>query len=100
SGRGGNGAAGAGAAADREAGQGDDGMSPIALGVVVFLPIFLFSRWIRILNEYERAVTFWLGRLAPAPKGPGLVLIFWPFERMVKVSFGPVVATLPVTDGI
>jgi regulator of protease activity HflC (stomatin/prohibitin superfamily) len=74
--------------------------SPIAIAVVVFLAVFLFSRWIRILNEYERAVTFWLGRLAPAPKGPGLVLIFWPFERMVKVSLRTVVLDVPSQDVI
>jgi regulator of protease activity HflC (stomatin/prohibitin superfamily) len=57
-----------------------------AIGIVFIIGIFLFSRWVNILKEYERAVTFWLGRLSPQPKGPGLVLIFWPFETMVKVS--------------
>ncbi len=75
-------------------------MSPIAIGVVVVLAVFLFSRWINILNEYERAVTFWLGRLAPSPKGPGLVLIFWPFEKMVKVSLRTVVLDVPSQDVI
>ncbi len=75
-------------------------MNPIAIGVVVVLAIFLFSRWINILNEYERAVTFWLGRLAASPKGPGLVLIFWPFERMVKVSLRTVVLDVPPQDVI
>ena len=75
-------------------------MSPIAIGVVVVLAIFLFSRWINILNEYERAVTFWLGRLSATPKGPGLVLIFWPFERMVKVSLRTVVLDVPPQDVI
>jgi regulator of protease activity HflC (stomatin/prohibitin superfamily) len=75
-------------------------MNPIAIGVVVVLAIFLFSRWINILNEYERAVTFWLGRLSSAPKGPGLVLIFWPFEKMVKVSLRTVVLDVPPQDVI
>ena len=35
----------------------------------IFVVIFFLSKWVNILNEYERAVTFWLGRLAPAPKG-------------------------------
>ncbi len=57
-------------------------MPSIGFGLIaiVFVGIFLFSRWVNILREYERAVTFWLGRLSPHPKGPGLVLIFWPFE--------------------
>ena len=68
------------------------------IGLIVILGIFLFSRWVNVLNEYERAVTFWLGRLASHPKGPGLVLIFWPFERMVKVSLRTVVLDVPPQD--
>jgi regulator of protease activity HflC (stomatin/prohibitin superfamily) len=73
-----------------------DGM--YGIGLIVIIGIFLFSRWVNILNEYERAVTFWLGRLAPKPKGPGLVLIFWPLEKMVKVSLRTVVLDVPPQD--
>jgi regulator of protease activity HflC (stomatin/prohibitin superfamily) len=62
----------------------------------VFL-IFLF-KWINILKEYERAVTFWLGRLSKQPKGPGLVLIFWPFETMVRISLRTIVHDVPSQD--
>lgn len=75
-------------------------MSPIALGVIAVIVLFLFSRWVNILNEYERAVTFWLGRLSAQPKGPGLVLIFWPFERMVKIPLRTVVHDVPPQDVI
>jgi regulator of protease activity HflC (stomatin/prohibitin superfamily) len=68
------------------------------IGLVVVLGLFLFSRWVNVLNEYERAVTFWLGRLSRQPKGPGLVLIFWPLERMVKVSLRTVVLDVPPQD--
>jgi regulator of protease activity HflC (stomatin/prohibitin superfamily) len=68
--------------------------------VVVVVGLFILFRWINILNEYERAVTFWLGRLAPRPKGPGLVFIFWPFERMIKVSLRTVVLDVPPQDVI
>jgi regulator of protease activity HflC (stomatin/prohibitin superfamily) len=68
--------------------------------VVVVVGLFILFRWINILNEYERAVTFWLGRLAPRPKGPGLVFIFWPFEKMVKVSLRTVVLDVPPQDVI
>jgi regulator of protease activity HflC (stomatin/prohibitin superfamily) len=73
-------------------------MSPYATGVVVFFALILVFRWINILNEYERAVTFWLGRLGDRPKGPGLVFIFWPFERMVKISLRTVVLDVPPQD--
>jgi regulator of protease activity HflC (stomatin/prohibitin superfamily) len=77
-------------------------MPSIGFGViaVVVVGIFLFSRWVNILREYERAVTFWLGRLAAQPKGPGLVLIFWPFETMVKVSLQTEAFEVPPQDVI
>ena len=70
---------------------------PVAIVLIVF---FLLSRWINVLQEYERAVTFWLGRLSAHPKGPGLVLIFWPFERMVKIPLRTVVLEVPPQDVI
>ena len=75
-------------------------MSLYGIVLVVVIGFFLFSRWVNILNEYERAVTFWLGRLSRQPKGPGLVLIFWPFERMIKISLRTVVHNVPPQDVI
>src|SRR6185436_5352821 len=71
-----------------------------ALVVVVAFALIVISKWLNVLNEYERAVTFWLGRLAATPKGPGLVFIFWPFERMVKMSMRTVVLDVPPQDVI
>jgi regulator of protease activity HflC (stomatin/prohibitin superfamily) len=67
---------------------------------VVFVAIIFISKWINILNEYERAVTFWLGRLSPQPKGPGLTFIFWPFETMIRISLRTVVLDVPPQDVI
>ncbi|HEX7616318.1 MAG TPA: slipin family protein [Thermoanaerobaculia bacterium] len=67
---------------------------------VLFVALIFLSKWINVLNEYERAVTFWLGRLSPAPKGPGLTLIFWPFETMVRISLRTVVLDVPPQDVI
>jgi len=66
------------------------------IAAFVFLS-FLF-KWINVLKEYERAVTFWLGRLSKQPKGPGLVLIFWPFETMVRISLRTIVHDVPAQD--
>ena len=66
----------------------------------VFVVLFFLSKWVNILNEYERAVTFWLGRLSPAPKGPGLTLIFWPFETMVRVDLRTITLDVPPQDVI
>ncbi len=70
------------------------------LPVLIFLAVVFLFKWINILNEYERAVTFYLGRLGRQPKGPGLVFIFWPVERMVKVSMRTVVLDVPPQDVI
>jgi regulator of protease activity HflC (stomatin/prohibitin superfamily) len=67
-------------------GGGDLPMAPFGLFVIVLIAVILLSRWINILQEYERAVTFFLGRVSAHARGPGLVFIFWPFERMVRVS--------------
>ena len=76
-------------------------MSNLTLLVpVLFVVLIFLSKWINVLNEYERAVTFWLGRLSPAPKGPGLTLIFWPFETMVRISLRTVVLDVPPQDVI
>ncbi|HMF07736.1 MAG TPA: slipin family protein [Thermoanaerobaculia bacterium] len=71
--------------------------APGCLFAALVLLIFLF-KWINILKEYERAVTFWLGRLSQKPKGPGLVLIFWPFETMVRISLRTIVHDVPAQD--
>jgi regulator of protease activity HflC (stomatin/prohibitin superfamily) len=70
----------------------------LGIGLVLILGLFLLTQWINVLREYERAVTFWLGRLSKRPKGPGLVLIFWPFERLVKVSLRTMVLDIPSQD--
>ena len=72
--------------------------SKTGLIVALFIGLIFLFKWINVLNEYERAVTFWLGRLGKKPKGPGLVLIFWPFERMVRISLRTVVHDVPPQD--
>lgn len=68
--------------------------------VALFIGLIFFFKWINVLKEYERAVTFWLGRLGKRPKGPGLVLIFWPFETMVRMSLRTIVHDVPTQDVI
>ncbi|MGH9324133.1 MAG: slipin family protein [Vicinamibacteria bacterium] len=73
------------------------GLSAGTLVVLVILAIFLLN-WLKILNEYERGVIFRLGNLLPKPKGPGLVLVFAPIDRMVKVSLRLVALDVPPQD--
>ena len=55
---------------------------------------------IKILAEYERGVIFRLGKLLPAPKGPGLIFVFAPLDRMVRVGLRIVVHDVPPQDVI
>ncbi len=73
-------------------------MGPVlfVVGAVVFW--LLLS--IKVLNEYERGVVFRLGKLLPQPKGPGLVVVAWPIDRMQKVSLRTVVLDVPPQDVI
>ena len=59
---------------------------PPMLIVALVVAFYLFSS-IKILNEYERAVVFRLGKLLPSPKGPGVVFIFAPLDRMAILPF-------------
>jgi regulator of protease activity HflC (stomatin/prohibitin superfamily) len=55
---------------------------------------------IKILNEYERGVIFRLGKLLPDPKGPGIILVFAPIDRMMRVSLRTIVMDVPPQDVI
>jgi regulator of protease activity HflC (stomatin/prohibitin superfamily) len=68
----------------------------IALGIIV---LYVISS-IKILNEYERAVVFRLGKLLPQPKGPGVIFVFAPLDRMVRVSLRTIVMDVPPQDVI
>jgi regulator of protease activity HflC (stomatin/prohibitin superfamily) len=72
--------------------------SPLLLAFLL-VAFYLFSS-IKILNEYERGVIFRLGKLLPEPKGPGIVLVFAPIDRMVRVSLRTIVMDVPPQDVI
>ena len=71
-------------------------MSPLLLGIVIVV-LYLWST-INILKEYERGVIFRLGRLVPNALGPGLIFVFWPIYKMVRVSLRTVTLEVPPQD--
>jgi regulator of protease activity HflC (stomatin/prohibitin superfamily) len=71
-------------------------VSPI-LVLALVLVVYLFT-CIHVLNEYERAVVFRLGKLLSAAKGPGLIFIFRPIDTIVKVSLRTAVHDVPPQD--
>jgi regulator of protease activity HflC (stomatin/prohibitin superfamily) len=64
---------------------------------VIIVAIYLFSS-IKILAEYERGVVFRLGRVLPTPKGPGVILVFAPVDRMVRISLRIEAMEVPAQD--
>lgn len=64
---------------------------------LVIVAIYLISS-IKILREYERGVIFRLGRVLPQPKGPGLILVFAPIDRMVRLSLRLETIEVPPQD--
>ena len=71
---------------------------PLLIPAVVIV-LWLFAS-IKILNEYERAVVFRLGKLLDQPKGPGITIVAWPIDRMVRVSLRTIVLDVPPQDVI
>jgi regulator of protease activity HflC (stomatin/prohibitin superfamily) len=71
-------------------------LSPTLI-LIMLVAFYLFSS-VQILTEYERGVIFRLGKLLPQPKGPGLVLVFRPIDRIVRISLRTVVHDVPPQD--
>jgi regulator of protease activity HflC (stomatin/prohibitin superfamily) len=68
--------------------------------VVALVVVFWVLLSLKVLNEYERGVIFRLGKLLPKAKGPGLVIVAWPIDRMVRISLRTVVLDVPPQDVI
>jgi regulator of protease activity HflC (stomatin/prohibitin superfamily) len=70
------------------------------VGIIISLFVLYLLNAIKILREYERGVIFRLGRVLSKPKGPGLIFVFPPIDRMVRVSLRIVVMDIPPQDVI
>lgn len=66
----------------------------VAIAIVV---IWLLS-CIKVLNEYERGVIFRWGRVLTQPKGPGLIFVFSPVDKMVRVDLRQIAFDIPAQD--
>jgi regulator of protease activity HflC (stomatin/prohibitin superfamily) len=64
---------------------------------IVIVVIYLMSS-IKILREYERGVIFRLGRVLGKPKGPGVILVFAPIDRIVRISLRVDAMEVPPQD--
>ena len=69
-------------------------------GIVLAVIVLYLLSCIRILFEFQRGVIFRLGRALSNAKGPGLLLVFWPIDQMVRVSLRTFVQDVPSQDVI
>ena len=77
-------------------------MPDVSMPILIFAAIVVLYllNSIKILREYERGVIFRLGRALPTPKGPGIILVFRPFDQMIRISLRQQVLEVPAQDVI
>jgi regulator of protease activity HflC (stomatin/prohibitin superfamily) len=68
--------------------------------VLIIFAILFFLNWIKVVREYERVVIFRLGKVLPGAKGPGLILVFAPIDKAVKVDLRTITLDVPPQDVI
>jgi regulator of protease activity HflC (stomatin/prohibitin superfamily) len=72
----------------------------VIIAILLFLLVLFLFAAIKVAREYERGIVFRLGRLLPAPKGPGLFLLIPIVDRMVKVDLRTITLTIPPQEVI
>jgi regulator of protease activity HflC (stomatin/prohibitin superfamily) len=70
----------------------------VPVAFIAFLVLIWIIKCVNIFREYERAVVFRLGRVLDKEKGPGIVLILWPIDKIVAVSLRVVTWEVPPQD--
>lgn len=70
----------------------------IGLGSALVLMVLYLLTCVRVLNEYQRGVIFRLGRAIPKPKGPGLIMVFWPVDSMMRVDLRTIAKVIEPQD--
>ena len=73
-------------------------LTTTTLTILIFL-LLLIASAVKILDEYERGVIFFLGRFQNV-KGPGLIIVIPMVQRMVKVDLRLIVMDVPTQDVI
>jgi regulator of protease activity HflC (stomatin/prohibitin superfamily) len=72
--------------------------SPSPLFIFIVIVVLYLLSCVKVLKEYERGVIFRLGRLLPAPKGPGIIFVFKPVDKIVRVSLRLIALDVPPQD--
>ena len=72
----------------------------MGITLLIVLVALYFLSCVKILREYERGIIFRLGRVLPRPRGPGVFLILWPIDTIVRVSLRTFTLDVPPQDVI
>ena len=73
---------------------------PVPVLIFIAIVVLYLINSIKILREYERGVIFRLGRALPAPKGPGIILVFRPIDQIIRITLRQQVLEVPPQDVI
>ena len=76
-----------------------DNVDPLTLVAGIAVAVYFLTS-IQILAEYERGVIFRLGKLLAEPKGPGVIFVFRPIDRIVRISLRTLVHDVAPQDVI
>ncbi len=68
--------------------------------IIIAIIAFWLINCVKILKEYERGVIFRLGRVLPQAKGPGIIFVFVPIDKLVRVSLRLIALDVPPQDVI
>jgi regulator of protease activity HflC (stomatin/prohibitin superfamily) len=72
----------------------------IPFAVAVLIVLIWFFKSVYVIKEWERGVVLRLGRMLPEPKGAGLRLVFWPIEKLTRMSLRIETTDVPPQDVI
>lgn len=72
----------------------------IPFAVAVLIVLIWFFKSVYVIKEWERGVVLRLGRMLPEPKGAGLRLVFWPIEKLTRMSLRIETIDVPPQDVI
>jgi regulator of protease activity HflC (stomatin/prohibitin superfamily) len=70
-----------------------------AFGIIIVVGVAVLLSGLKVLNEYERAVVFRLGRLTPF-RGPGIIFVIPIIERAVRIDLRVVTLDIAPQDVI
>ncbi|MGH9353887.1 MAG: slipin family protein, partial [Terriglobia bacterium] len=68
--------------------------------VIIIIILLWITACLNVLREYERGVVFRLGRIQTPDKGPGLIFILWPIDKLIRVTMRVVTWDVPPQDVI